>query len=867
VALSLPVMELLERSEALAGLDRLLTESAAGGRVAVVSGEAGAGKSALAAAFAEAAGPRARMLWGACDPLLTPRALGPLHDIARRLGGDLRQRMIDGSRGEVFDLLLDALDRPPQTARPVMVLEDLHWADEATLDMVAFLGRRLALCRALLLLTYREDETGPDHPLRTVLAGIPPGLLRRVTLPPLSREAVGTLARRAGRSAADVYAVTGGNPLLVTEVLAAPARGVPATVRDLVLSRMATLSEPARDVARLVAVVPSQTEPSLLTSISASPATAVDECLARGVLTSTGDGLAFRHELLRRAVEESLSPVRRAGLHARVLAVLATRPAVDPARLVHHAHHAGDADAVLRWAPVAAGRAADLGAYRQATAHYATALPLAETRPAPELAALLEAYALVAYHGGLTPEAQAARHRALALRESIGDRRQVGEDLRWISRLNWWNGRPDDARAAGYRAVEVLEAVPPGRELAAAYSNLSQLFMLDDEQEQAIAWGERAMALAQRLGDTGTELHALVNIGTARLLTGRLSAGAAELERAHTRAVAAGLDDHAGRALVNLSSVTLEWHDLATAGPALDRTIRFLAARDLDGYTRHLLGHRARLHLLRGDWGAAQDDAEQAIAGPEQPGAALVPAFSARAVLRARRGEPGALADAKLAAERAHRTAELQFVGPAAAALAETLWLDGATDEAAAQAKRGLEVAERTGQPWFLGELAYWLWRCGGLSEAPPAAATPFRLLIDGDWRAAAAEWDARGCPYARAEALSHGDAPATAEALRIYDGLGATRSARRLRAGLRARGLPVPRGPRPSTAADPTGLTRRQQEVLVLLAEGLSNADIAGRLTLSAKTVDHHVSAVLGKLGVGSRGQAAAAARRRGLL
>ena len=239
-------MDLVERADELAALHRLLAGSAAGGRVAVLSGEAGAGKSALAAAFAESAGPRARVLWGACDPLLTPRALGPLHDIARTLGGRLRERIADGSRGEVFDLLLEALDRPPQSARPVVVLEDLHWADEATLDMVAFLGRRLALCRALLLITYREEEIGPDHRLRTVLAGLPPGLVRRVGLPPLSRAAVAELARRAGRSTPPEYEVTGGNPLLVTEVLTAHAEGVPPTVRDLVLSRVATLTKIGR---------------------------------------------------------------------------------------------------------------------------------------------------------------------------------------------------------------------------------------------------------------------------------------------------------------------------------------------------------------------------------------------------------------------------------------------------------------------------------------------------------------------------------------------------------------------------------------------------------------------------------------------
>ena len=853
-------MELLERAEPLADLDGLLTASAAGGHVAVVCGEAGAGKSALAAAFAARAGSRARMLWGACDPLLTPRALGPLHDIAQQVGGALRESLAGGRRDDVFDALLTALDGPRQRARPVVVLEDLHWADEATLDMVAFLGRRLSRCRVLLVLTYRDDEVGPHHQLRTVLAGLPRGPVRRLRLAPLSAEAVAELARRAGRPATEVFAVTGGNPLLVTEVLAASAEGVPPTVRDLVLSRLAALSEAAREVAGLVSVVPSQAEPALLGARLA----AVDECLAHGVLVANSDSLAFRHELLRRAVEESMSPVRRAALHAEVLAALGRRPGVDPARLVHHAHHAGDAEAVLRWAPVAAARASDVRAYRQAAAHYETALPFTAGVPAPELAELLEAYALAAYHGGLTPEALDARRRALALREAGGDVERIGHDLRWVSRLCWWNGRPDEARVTALRAVQVLETIPPGRQLAAAYCHLSGLHMLGDEDAEAIVWGERALTLARRLDDTETEVDALINIASARMLRG-YPAGVAGLQEAHELAVTAGADDQAGRALVNLGSMAVDWADYRTAEDVMERVLPFTVARDLDGYTRHMLGHRARLRLARGDWRAARADADQALTGPDQPGACLLPALTVRGTIRSRRGEAGAAADLELAAEKGYRTGELQFVAPAAIALAEHLWLAGDPDRAAAEAKRGLELAEANDHPWFVGELAFWLWRCGQLGEAPGMAARPYRLLIGGDWRGAASAWAALGCPYPRALALTLGDGDATAEALRVLDGFGAVVPARRLRTELRERGLRVPRGPRAPAA--PAGLTARQLEVLALLAEGLSNAQIAERLTVSAKTVDHHVSAVLSKLGVPSRGLAAAAARRDGFL
>jgi DNA-binding CsgD family transcriptional regulator len=853
-------MELWERSAALDLLDDLLSESAQGGRVAVVAGEAGIGKSVLVTEFARRCGVRARVLWGGCDRLVTPRALGPLHDIGRQTGGVLAARLSAGAaQEEIFAAFLDELSGPRQRPRPVVVVEDAHWADEATLDLLVLLGRRIGRLPAMLVVTYRDDEVGPEHPLRGALAALPSAIVRRVSLPPLSLACVTEQARRAGRDAEQVIQLAGGNPLLVTELLKADGRAVPGTVQDLILDRLRALSRPARELAQLVAVVPTRADAAIVAGAS----DLADLCVGAGVLVPAGDGVSFRHELLRTAVEDSLSPTRRAALHRRVLDVLAGVAGVDPGRLVHHARHAGDDAAVLRYGQVAGAGAARQGAHREAAAHYRAAAAHADRLPAPQRAELLEAYAFQAYLAGLFEEGLQGRQAALAVREALRQPERVGENLRWISRLAWWTGRAAAAREAGARAVAVLEAEPPDRELAMAYSNQSQLHMLAHEHDEAVAWGERARSLADRLGDVETTVHATINVNTARLLDGDLGAQAA-LEEAHGRAAADGLVDHAARALVNLASSLAELAQYATAAPVVDRALDYATAQDLDGYVQYLLGVRAGIRFATCDWSGALADADAALARPVRVGVAVVPALVARGRIQGARGHPDALSTLDEAAHQAERTGELQWVGPVAAARSEHFLWCGDAERAADEARRGLDLATSARHPFQTGELAYRLWRAGGAEQVAIAAAHPYEMMIRGDWAGAAAQWDRRGGGYPRAEALSGGDQAAAGAALRILDELGASRAAQRLRAELRRRGFSrVPRGPRPATADNVAGLTPRQADVLALLAEGLSNAEIAERLSLSTKTVDHHISAVLGKLGVANRAHAAAVAHR----
>jgi DNA-binding CsgD family transcriptional regulator/tetratricopeptide (TPR) repeat protein len=865
------VMDLLERSFPLRELGGLLAATAAGGRVVLVAGEAGIGKSALVRRFAEQQAADARFLLGVCDPLLTPRALGPLHDIARQTGGSLAELLASGGpREAVFAAFLDELEQPPQ--RQVVVVEDAHWADEATLDLLVFLGRRLERTAVMLVVTYRDDELGADHPLRGVLGALPQGLVHRVQLRSLSVAAVAELARRAGRPAAGLREVTGGNPLLVTEVLAAGEAGVPMTIRDLVLARLAGLPAAAQQVVRLVAVVPTRAELWLPEEALGPEPAAVERCVAAGLLVVGEEAVGFRHELLRQAVEGSLSALDRRELNRRVLRVLAGAPQgqVDVARPVHHARQAGDAEAVLRYGPKAARQAAAVSAHREAVGHYRAALAHADQLPPPVRAELLEDYSFQAYLLGLSAEAVAARQAALGLREAAGDREKVGEGLRWLSRLHWWAGSRQEAEAAAARAIAVLETLEPGHQLAMAYSNQAQLDMLAYRTEAALAWGSRAIELARRLGDQETLTHALTNIGTARRISGDLG-GRVELEQAFEVAIAAGLEEDAARALVNLASGGMEFRDYRHASGDVDRALAFTVQHDLAGYTMHLTGIRARLRLDQGDWAGAEQDARAALAELEprrQGGANAVDALVVLARLQARRGDPAAGGTLAEAAARALATGELQWVGPVAAARAEHAWLQGALDRTATEAATGYALAVRAGHAWYAGELACWLWRAGALPEVPAVAAEPYRLLLAGEWRSAASAWQALGCAYEQAQALAHGDEEACLQALGLLDGLGASQAAQLLRRQLRARGvLRIPRGPRQETAANPAGLTGRQLAVLRLLAAGQSNAEIAGQLSLSVKTVDHHVSALLAKLAVGSRRQAAAAARRLGVV
>jgi DNA-binding CsgD family transcriptional regulator len=840
------------------------------GRLVLVGGDAGVGKTALTRAFA--ATHDAAALAGACDALRTPRALGPLCDLADATGGALAEVIARGAGpGDVATALLAHL----RDAGPALVvLEDLHWADEATLDVLRLVGRRIANVPALVLVTYRADELHAAHPLRVALGELPPGAGHRLALEPLSQASVAALAAEAGAEVdpAALHRRTGGNPFFVTEVLAAGGGGMPETLRDAVLARAARLDDRARALLDAVAIEPGGAELWLLRALAEDADLALDAGLASGMLRAERDTVAFRHEIARRAVADALAPHRRERLHARALAALTAavdrRP--DLARLAHHAEAAADAEAVLRWAPAAGARAAGVGSHREAAAQFARAVRFASGLAPARRAELLERQSYELYLTDRMADAILARAAALEDRRAAGDRRGEGDAHRWLSRLYWYSGDNTTAETQAALAVDVLEGLGPSRELAMAYSNVSQLRMLAEDAPGAVIWGEQAIALGEALGEPEIVAHALNNIGSAGMR--RETPGSQEkLERSLSIALEHGFEDHVARAHTNLASFAVERRDLKLAERHLREGIAYATDRDMDAFRLYMTGYRARMALDHGDWVQAEADARAVLAHPASAPPGRLSPLTVLARLHARRGDgdPWALLDQ--ARELAQGTGEPQRLVPTAAARAEARWLASEPGRIAAEVAEALELSVERVDAWAVGELAVWRHRAGDDASAlADRAAAPFALELRGDPLAAAAAWEALRCPYDAAVARAHSaDDDARRAALEAFEALGARCAAAWVARSLRADGardVVIRTGPRAATRENPGGLTARELEVLALVAEGLRNADIAARLFLSERTVGHHVSAILRKLGVRSRAQAATEAARLGL-
>lgn len=854
--------ELFERASELDALTAML--KAVGdtgcGELALVYGEAGIGKTALVRRFSEDAGASARVLWGKCEQLFTPRPLGPLLDIAESVGGQLAATLDrEGTPHDVASALVDVLLAGSTT---IVVLEDMHLADEATLDVLRVLGSRASGLRALIVVTYRDDALDRWHPLRLVVAEVAGAApVVRVKLPRLSADAVQRMAADQGVLGDEVFLRTSGNPFFVTEALAAGDEQIPESVRDAVLGRAARLGLGARRLLDSVAVAGPRGQLWLLRALAPGDIEFLEETIASGIVHADHSTVSFRHELARLAIENSVPAPRRQALHRQALELLSARQdsAADPSRLAHHAAAIGDAEVVLDFAPLAAVQASRVGAHRQAAVHYRSALRFAEYIPLDARAMLSTGCAHECFLVVQFQEALEAQREALSCYEQLGDSRQRGSALTFLAHLLWQTGSLPQALAAVESALTLLQA--PDGERADACCEMARLQLAAENPAAALIWARRAQMIAAELDDGARRIGALQTVGWVEFFIGK-PGGLERLVESLQMAERAGIDWLTVTACVIIVRTASRRRDWETAAQYIERGLERCSLGDYDVYRYYLLSWRSKVLLAAGRWSEAADVAHICLADPCP--FARIHALVALGLVRARRGDPDAWVPLDEALALAAPRHELQWIAPVAVARAEAAWLEGRPEDAVAETECAVGDASGT---WWSAGLAYWRWRAGLDEPIPDVGEESYRAEMAGEWANGSERWQAIDSPYEAALALLNADEEqplrrAHEQLMALGAGPAAAMAVRRLREC----GAHVARGPRTDTRQNPGGLTTRELDVIALLAEGLRNGEIAGRLTVSERTVDHHVSAILSKLDVQTRGEAGAEAVRLGL-
>lgn len=978
--------------EDLAAALELASETAVP-RVVLVAGEAGVGKSRLIAEFADTVRASGGMvLLGHCvevsqgDLPFAP-IIEAFRDALHELPDDRRERVLgpagvelgrllpelstglprtDGaeggafSQGRFFELISGVLDRLNDGAPTVFVIEDLHWADSSTRDLLGFLARSVSGTNLLIVAAYRSDEMHRRHPLRPFLAEMTRlSQVETIDLPRLSRESVVEQAAAILGSSPNtalldrIFDLSEGNPFFVEELIAAGTmgngEGLPHSVRDALMLRLETVREETQEVLRIAAVAGREVNHELLEEVvdidGRSLQYALREAVERNILVADREAYSFRHALLRETVYEDLLPGERTGLHRAFADVLARAPelarrgATAAAELAYHYHEARDLSAALK-ASLEAARAAERAyGFAEAQRHYERVLDLWHNVPeAAELAGvdaieLLRAAADVCYLGGDMERAIALVRRALDQLDVSADPIRAGLTYERLGRYLWVLGRTEDAHEAHRVAVEVLPGDPPSAERARVLAGQAQILMLDARFSEATPYAEAAIEMARKVGAREVLGHALNTLGVAVATTGDPDRGIDHLLEA--RAIAEEMDNHddLARTYSNLA-------EMYTIARRFDEAIADYRAGIELGERLGLSGtygvwhHVDLAHILLplGRW----DEAEEVLGEIDQlPYDQVAGAmFVARARLSMWRGDLDAAATAlHEARERLQFVSPPQSVGPLRATEAELALWRGVPIDARAAAARGLEQLARSEEHahgialcWFglwaeadiatraratrdedavkeavaLGEALLMKaqelqgpegplgpptgpWADG---VVPTLEAERIRLAGDADpkvWRRAAENWDALGDPFRAAYCRWRAAEAALVTGARA-EAAGDLREAQEAASGLRARvllneiealatrgriGLERDEAEEPAHIQDPaagTGLTARELEVLKLVAEGMTNPQIAETLFISQKTVSVHVSHILEKFGVSSRVEAAGVAHRLGI-
>lgn len=861
---------LLERNEDLEKLARIFEAASKGaGQTVFVMGEAGIGKTSLVKTFLENVRAEAVVYVGSCDSLFSARPLGPLIDIATYTPGELLDVVSsEKDRGVLFALFLQKFFSSPN---PVVVLfEDIHWADEATLDFVKLLSRRIQNQKCLFLLTFRDDEVGARHPLKHIAAEMPTGSFTKLFLRRLTEQAVVDWSIQCGsNSGKDIFKLTQGNPFYVTEVLASNENGdIPERVKDSILSVFYSKPLEIQSLWEILSIMPSGIDVALAEKIGHDFPRGIEEGVASGVLILKKDGISFKHELYRITIEGSISTLRKKTLHSQMIKMInELHPdAINLSHLIHHALYADDRDLIRKVAPRAAREAAAVGAHIESSKLFSIAIQYSDS--ADE--SIVELYERHAYECYLTNQIESAissQRKALDIWRQRKVVLKIGDTLRFLSRLLWFHGRSEEVDEIAVEAVQVLENGFPTRERAMAYSNLSQLYMLSGNSESALYWGQKAIELATRMEDQEILSHALNNVGSV-LLTypDQEKEGIEKLNRSLQISLENHFHEHAARAYTNLCSMSVTVRQYSIAEKYFKEGIYFCEQHDLNSWTYYLQSEEMKMMLDIGNVSQAEEQALKLYSNNSHTKMVRIAAISVLAKIYTRRGD---FSQAKELIKEgmilARPTNEAMRIVPMLTTWIELCWLTQSPLPEDEIRKADETLFPQKIKSWYYSDFIYWVHKAGmAIPGGGEKYNGPFREEVNGEWKMAVTAWEKVNCSYQQAIALFQLSDKEKKQAVILLKSIGATATAEFFVKKMKECGIKnIPRKPHESTLSNPALLTVRQKEILMMLREGFQNKEIAEKLFISLKTVDAHVSAILSKLEVTNRSKAVAEAQR----
>ena len=865
---------LIEREDALKQFAKATEQLDRGmGGFVLVSGEAGVGKTSLLIEAKELLKHQYQFLWSGCDPIATPRPLGPIYEIAEHVSSQVVNLLEKNApKIDVFNAFYKEVENAEKPL--ILIYEDVHWADHASLGAFEFLARRISFMNCLIVLSFRDDEISEQHPFKQVLDVMPTGSTTEIKLAALSLEGVTQLVIDSQHNIKELYRVTAGNPFFITELLAAQntlRESIPDSIQDAINFRLIQLSDTERAFLETISLIPDTISTELINQLKGPDGeTYAMACVARKLLVIDVKGeFKFRHELARLGTLAGIPAHKQKQLHQDILEALERCSGKKMcALLVHHAENAIDSKRVLRYAPEAAKDAAKIGAHLEATSYLATALKFVDDADT-ELAAQL--YEDWAYEAGLTlkidDEVLEARRHAITLWRALDRKDKVGENLRWLSRLHWYRGEATIAEHFADEAIKIFDNIPAYSEKAMAYSLRSQLDMLNYRMDESIKWGNKALAIEEQHPNPEIRIHALNNVGSAMVLRGN-QAGESLLLESMNLAIELGFHEHAARAYTNFSDYCVSYKKLDMAEKIITEGIAYDTSYDLDAWTYYLVGIQSRLRLEQGRLEEAETISHGVLKLSHLSLLMQLPAVIVLARAKIRLGNSDYKNYLTESLDNAFATDELQYIIPARFGAIEAAWLEGNNNNAYEHIKFLTDLDATEMDHWQCGELATWIHRFNFDLDWTSALELPqpYELELANNYIYAAEKWLSMGLPYNAALVLlqtkKEDATEAFPKAYKILDSLKSKAAISKLHDKAKEYRLlsklpKTKRGPYEATRQHPVGLTSKEQEVLKHMVDGASNLDIAEQLSRSKRTIENHVASILSKLHVTNRMEA----------